>query len=89
MLRILRFYITFILLFLWYMRKYKFLLVYACIAFFASTICVAQGGPPPPPPDFDIPIEDELPINNGIIILAVMALSYGYYVVYKNKKRAA
>ncbi|HEX8575160.1 MAG TPA: hypothetical protein VF677_02595 [Flavobacterium sp.] len=69
------------------MRKYKFLLVYACIAFFASTICVAQG-PPPPPPAPDIPIEDEVPINNGILVLAVMALSYGYYITYKNKKRA-
>lgn len=66
------------------MRKYKFLVVCVSIAFFASTICFAQGPPPPPPP-----IEDELPIDNGIIILAVMALSYGYYTIYKNKKRAA
>jgi hypothetical protein len=67
------------------MRKYKFLLVYACIAFFASTICVAQGPPAPAP----IPIEDELPIDNRIVILVIMALSYGGYVIYKNKKRAA
>jgi len=65
------------------MRKYKFLLVCACIVFFVSTICVAQG---PPPPNFEIPVEDEVPINNGIIILAVIALSYGCHIIYKNKK---
>jgi hypothetical protein len=68
------------------MKKYKFLIVCTSIAFFASTLCFAQGGPPPPPPP---PIEDELPIDNGIVILAVMALSYGYYAIYKNKKRGA
>ena len=87
MLKILRFYITFILLILWCMRKYKFLLVYACIAFFDSTKCVAQQGPPPPPPDV-FPPPGDVPIDNGLLVLAIMALFYGCYIIYKNKKRA-
>ena len=69
------------------MRKHNFLLICACIAFFVSTICFAQG-PPPPPPDVPPP-GDDVPIDNDILILAIMALLYGCYTVYKNKKRVA
>ena len=54
--------------------------------FFLGYISMAQGGTPPPPMP---PPPPGLPVDNGIIILFILALSYGAYKAYKFSKQTA
>ncbi|WP_299114969.1 hypothetical protein [uncultured Winogradskyella sp.] len=52
--------------------------------FFLGLIAMAQGGAPPPPMP---PPPPGLPIDNGILVLFVVALSFGIYKAYKLSRK--
>jgi len=59
------------------------------LVFFVGFASMAQGTtgnvPPPPAP----PNPPGLPIDSGIVVLFILALSFGAYKAYKLSKRAA
>ena len=63
------------------MQKRKMLA--SILFFFTGFVAVAQGaGPPPPQP----PPPPGFPIDNGIVVLFVLAIVYGLYKAYKLSK---
>ncbi|WP_299129166.1 PID-CTERM protein-sorting domain-containing protein [uncultured Winogradskyella sp.] len=51
---------------------------------FMGIVCIAQVTTPPPPTP---PPPPGLPIDSGIVVLFLVALSYGVYKTYKFTKR--
>lgn len=56
------------------------------LTIFTCLVSVAQGATPPPPA---APEPPGLPIDEGIVILFVLALSYGVYKALKFSKKTA
>jgi ABC-type antimicrobial peptide transport system permease subunit len=54
--------------------------------FFIGFVSMAQGGTPPPPMP---PPPPGLPIDGGIVVLFVVALSFGIYKAYKISRETA
>jgi len=61
--------------------------VFASILFsFLSLASIAQGATPPPPMP---PPPPGLPVDGGIVILFLVALSFGIYKTYKMSRKTA
>lgn len=52
---------------------------------FAGFVSVAQGATPPPPMP---PPPPGLPIDSGIVVLFLVALSFGVYKTFKTSQKA-
>jgi hypothetical protein len=54
-----------------------------------ASVLADPVGPPPPmqSPDGWVPPGDEAPIDDGVYVLLVVAILFGLYIIYSNKRK--
>jgi hypothetical protein len=61
----------------------KFLMVF----FLLFNMATALAGSPPPQPPLRGPIKPPVPIDENLLLLVVVALTFGIYSIYKYKSK--
>lgn len=66
------------------MKNKKVPVLITTICLFLNVIVCYAATPPPPPPPGGPPPPLGFPIDENIIAVVVMAVIYGFYIVYKH-----